>query len=687
MNELLVALVRFLASLGVGAWLVIALEVLAFSVAMRHLTRAGRAYQREDAALERIRSLLGDMADREDEAVRTRERIHSDFVDAPADAQQQGAVLAEFADTATAALVRTYVHAARLGDVPEPGSALAAAEARLQGGLALPRTVAGLLVLIGLGGTLLGLTQAVVGISTRAAPIGPSASDSAVSRTQTAQAAQEPAADSATAGTPPPGVEVARGSPVQVADSDSARGFRAGDGAELEGQIGKVNALLGGIETTLAGMRTAFVPALCSVGLTVLLLWFLHYSRAREAHVLAQLEEVSGAVLRPLFRPFDPRRAFRLPADVLEASSALIKGSETAARTLTEAVEEVRRGWKVGVHTAGKALRATVKDGADTAAKALQATVKDGADTAAGALRKSMDEGLAGVRKATEGLAQQVGEVAEEIAEPVRTAAKRLEEATRTHGTALAEAVGRASTAAGAAATASEQLTERLTAIDRVGSQLSSALESGTATAGALKGVEARIAEALELVGKQVERSRQSADSLATVGAPLVNASKDLQRMRDMLAELLSDQQKLRRDSLALFQAHTRVIEDLVHSVEGWMRETSARALEAASAPSPPAAPAREGGDSQRIADYLLETLAKRRAAEDDRWKRRVGSAVRKLNQQNAGMRTVLKQVGEALEQNSELLRRIEAAQKAGALDGLDGERKARTSPFPWLRG
>lgn len=601
----------FFSILGAEAWAVIALELLAFTLAVRHLFRAHRAQLRELAALERIRSIFGETADQEDEIRQARERIRSEFLESPGEAAP--------GPTATAELVRSYVNAARIGDVPEPGAAFSAAEAMLRTRLALPRTVAGLLVLIGLGGTLLGLTQAVIGIN--AVPPESSqvrvegAPNASVRSLQTAQHVQSPA---------------------------------------LEEQIRRVDALLKGIEHTLAGMRTAFVPALIAVALTVLLLSLLNRAQTREALVLAQLDIVSGSVLRPLFRAVDPRLAFHLPGKAREASTALMKAAESASHTLTGAVAEIDRALKDEVATAGKAVEAAVK------------------------------EGLAGMQKATEQLTHRVAAAAEMLGQPVGAATKRLNDATEKHKVALAATAGRVSAVAGEAVTASKRLVASLKTLDSITSQLSAALEGGKDTASALQGTEARIVEALEVVGKQVDRSRQSADSLGTISAPLVDASKDLQRMRDLLASLLTEQQKLRGDSLSLLRAHSSAVEDLARSVDAWSREAAAlRAEAAASAPSP-ASPSLMAGEDQRFADYLLERLADARMRDDDRWKRRVSGAVRRLNAQNTSLQAALTNVSEALDRNSEILQRLAVPRDAGQADKLYGMLRARGSFFPW---
>ncbi|HET6762913.1 MAG TPA: hypothetical protein VFH27_04550, partial [Longimicrobiaceae bacterium] len=563
---------------GWDAGLIIVAEIVAAWVAVAKLVSSRSIHAREEAAVASVQAVFRETADDEPSILAAREKLRRTFLDGFA-GEGSAANAVAHQGTAVADIVRSYWLAARVGGLPETGAAVSAAEARLLAALELPRTISGSLVLVGLGGTLLGLTRAVIGINTH------------------------PSTELPTSSTP--------------------------GAAALSQQIQSVNTLLGGVETTIGGMRTAFIPALCAVVLTLALLLVLHQAKARETHVLALLDEVSGAMLRPLFRPVDHRAAFELPAETRKAERELVAAIVKAAQVLTNAASTTRSELTQGAKSAEKGI--------------------------AGAIAT----GLKAIEERTLGLENAAKEAGRALAAPVNDAVALVAHAGREASGLLQVAAEKAAASSAEVAGATVRLDSKLNDVGEIADRLSAAAGQGARVADALQKGESRIAQALKVIGRQVERSRLTADNAArSVSAPLINAVSDLQRMRDLLASLLVEQQNLRRELLPMLRTQGDLAETLAR--------TLAESHEVGGRPAPTgdlisAEPLdMSAGAVQRMADYLLERLAIAHEEPDERWRRRTNGLVQRLTAQYEAVGRMLERANTMLDTHHDILQAVQ---------------------------
>lgn len=150
--------------------------------------------------------------------------------------------------------------------------------ARLSLRMNLLRYVTSILILIGLMGTLIGLTQAVIGLSAYQAPAETSG------------------------GVSVPG----QGTPSGVIEQ------------RLSHLYAVVTNLFTSIEQTLAGMRTAFLASLIAVALTLVLSGCTHSVQNRQTLFLADLEDFTTRELVPFFLPPRPETTLQKLAESIQ---------------------------------------------------------------------------------------------------------------------------------------------------------------------------------------------------------------------------------------------------------------------------------------------------------------------------------------------------------------------------------
>ena len=222
------AIPRLMGELSLLAWTIVLVIIGAFLAGMWTAFRMWRRLQREDAALQEVQGRCR----RLQEIGRTQDMNVAEFL--TVDVQPASAIIC------------TRVHDLQTirdkgGDVSREALA-AAAVARLSLDTSLLRYIMGILILIGLMGTLVGLTQAVIGLSTHQLPLEAPGSGA----------------------TPKPG--------------------------DASGEVGQrilhlykvVANLFESVGQTLTGMRTAFFASLVAIALTLVLSFYNHLLQNRQ---------------------------------------------------------------------------------------------------------------------------------------------------------------------------------------------------------------------------------------------------------------------------------------------------------------------------------------------------------------------------------------------------------------------
>jgi hypothetical protein len=442
--------------------------------------------------------------------------------------------------TATAERVRSLARIVEYGLPLDRASLTAAAEDRLTEPLRRPRAVSGMLVLIGLAGTLLGLTQAVLGLGSFGGV--------------------QPAA--------PPGGSI----PVTQL---------------IQQQSDVINHLLDSIQSTLRGMQTAFIPALAAVILTVLLLLMVYAAQARAEHAAARLEALTDEILLPLYRPGAENRLQEAQFLAFRAANTMVAAAERTASLLVTALDNmdarmaaasdaVTETIQAGSREAIESLKTFVGEsraavdetarilttGAKSAATQFSTAATDAAQSVA-AVHKRMQKSAERLEKTTDALAASVetaGAAASEISAVLRVGgrvAERLSEAEGHHRetvkltteqlqAARQEATRVAETSARFAEALQNLDQTRLAMRDLVALQQQWHRDTLGAVDANTRGAEESAREVRTAIGRIEETARTLEHRIERVHLP-DPAQRD-QRLMDYLAEVVTQQNRVNEE-------------------------------------------------------------------------------------------------------------------------------------------
>ncbi|HST57547.1 MAG TPA: hypothetical protein VLK84_02590 [Longimicrobium sp.] len=291
-----------------GTWVFVAVLGLVFAVALVGLWRVAAACSAEVLALEAI--------DEEAPAIRD-----------GADARSEARARLEAADfretTAVGERIGLLAESAAVQQLPDREVLASLAAARLRGPLALPRVIAGVLVLIGLAATLWGLTGAVSGLQR---------------------------------------FKVAAAQPTNTAPLRD----------RMAEQSRQVDQLFEHIQTTLGGMQTAFVPALVGVGLTILLLFLIHRAQSRSGALLLRLERSTDLVLLSLFRPSGALGLDEAAVGARDAADGLLRSADQAAGALRDSVARLADRFAEAAKSAAEVIARGAQDGSASVARMVE---------------------------------------------------------------------------------------------------------------------------------------------------------------------------------------------------------------------------------------------------------------------------------------------------------------------------
>jgi hypothetical protein len=459
--------------LGPGAWLLLSIVVAAGGLALVQVWRACEVLGNETRRAARLRKTPLP-ADRT-EAAPARHALEAAPPSAPP-------------DSAVTGRIRAVAAACRLGSLPPHGQLTHATDEFVRGLLRFSRGVAGILVLLGLAATLLGLTGAVQGLG--------------------------------------------RFAPSATGQAQGAAAVAAGTGSAdpFEAQRARVDELFESVQSTLGGMRTAFVPALASVSLTILLMAALAVAEARGALLHRELDRLTDEVLLPLYYA-DPAAELRdATAGARAAGAALVQAAEQGGRSLGAAVESAA-GAVSGAAAAGSA-----------------------------AFAQASTEGMAALREFLAGALGSVRDTEARLTAGAQSTATRMEKS----GQAAAHAVERA---ARLQARAAESSARRLdgsaqgfaTVLDtaaRTTARVAAATEAGGAYAARAAQSEALLQGAMERLGEQLRAQDRGSTALVETGARLADALADAEQTRMAMRELLVLQQAWLREAGARLDRH-----------------------------------------------------------------------------------------------------------------------------------
>ncbi|MDB4949775.1 MAG: hypothetical protein JWM27_2424 [Gemmatimonadetes bacterium] len=562
-------------SSGVASSIVITGSLLAVVVGMACWAFVGahQATERlaqEFRALARLREHGRGMEDPGGrEAARDRLRAHA-----------SGKVAAA-AGPVTHAVLEIMLRSAARGDLPSRDGIAAVAEARIDRWLRPPRTITHVLVLVGLSCTLLGLTMSVMGLSA----MGPVPS----------HAEPTVASDGRSGAIPVPAQPMA-------------------DARE------KIDQLFAAIEETLVGIRTAFVPALGAVVLTIALLFRMASLQARQREWLAELEEVADTVLYPALDPGPDRALAQGAAAAVQAADQLLEAALASAQTLRTASSEASDAYRTVLDGAGKNLAASIAAAATVASKAV-GEVKAAAERAGEAMRRAAEE--TGKRLESAAAADR---------EPLRAAAQEA----RLSLLPVVQALD-------------ERTTRFLAALDQAdvtSGQVSRALECGAAMVAQATAAQLAMQEGLKMMAARVERETEGHEHLAAGTTRLAAALEDIERTRRTLSEMHASQQQWARAALEQLQEQVRLSGDAANRAQA-ITASTVRESEL-SAPSDAEPMARRihvvdpGRQMEELARLITALLHEQRDENDARWRQVMEEQAERWAAEQAAARATL---------------------------------------------
>lgn len=449
--------------------------------------------------------------------------------------------VAQFGDTATAARVHALARLVEHG-LPLDRSALtAASEERLTQPLRVPRAVSSSLILIGLAGTLLGLTQAVLGLGSFGG-VQPAVQDGGLAVEQL-----------------------------------------------IQQQSALIDQLLKSIQATLGGMKTAFIPALAAVALTILLLLVLHVVQDKLDGVAARLETLTDEILLPLYRPGTQDRLQEAQFLAFRASEALLAASERTARVLATSLDSM----ETRMAAAAQQASAAVSAGSSAAVQSLRTFLADA--------RVATEESGRLLTAGAQAAATQFTTSASGAAKSVAAIQERIQRSAERLDATAAEL----STAVKTAGTAASGIAEALSIGGRVAERLSEA--------------ESQHQETVRLITDQLKTAQQEATRVTETSARLAEALQNLDQTRLAMRDLVALQQQWHRDTLNAVAANTLRAEEGVREIHQAVEriEKSAGSLgdriRQVHVPDP-------AQRDQRLIDYLAEVITTQNRISEDRW-------------------------------------------------------------------
>lgn len=418
----------------------LALLIVGVSAAgFRQLLRAWRHASAEEQVLERLAPEAAAAEQGLDEREAARSRIEA-----------MRLAVAEGKRTATHRRIERVSQAARHGLSLDRAALASAAEDQLFHLLRAPRAMTNLLVLVGLAGTLGGLTQAVSGLGGFKAPQPLSAApDTVISAEQV-----------------------------------------------LADQSAVIDGLLKAVQDTLSGMKTAFIPALIAVIATVLLLAGVQVVQGRLQDLLGQLENVTEVVLLPLYRPGSGTALLEAQAQALNASRALIDASEQSSAALARSLGSL----ETQMCSSAEGAAAIINAGSNAALDALRSWLSEAAAGTRDA-QAALVRGASDATKLMSTSAARAAADADKVAQRSRSAVAELDAGAGRLARVLANAetvasgVARAVSAGGNVA---ELVADAGTRYETAAALIASALESTRREAGRHGDTAARLAQALE---------------------------------------------------------------------------------------------------------------------------------------------------------------------------------------------
>lgn len=473
-----------------------------FTVAARTLWLGHLQLKREKKAILRLRS--------DAEAAGT-------DAGAVASAVREAVSADELRETAVAERVRLLDVAARRGTLPHRDGLTFVAEVAVETRLRVPRTIANLLVLLGLAGTLVGLTLAVWKLGDM-----PASDQELVADT-------DPRAGADSAGT------LAEGEAEVV--------------AEARRRMKQIEESLRG---TLLGMRTAFVPALAAVAGTVLLLLGLGRTQAAQREVLADLERLTDELLVPAFAPEPQRVLSEAVTATVRAARELLNSAQEITAAARNAVSTASVSFDAATKSASTAFAAAVKDATEKLTAAGSA-VRTEASHASNALSKDVADARANLEKAAENAGTRLERAAAADREPIRQAADTVQ---KTLVPSLRELDQRTSALTAFIERAEEVVARLGEVLEQEGEVVRSVADAG--------GV---VTESLGQLTRSVTAEASARHELAESSGRLSAALENVERVRQSLSSMNASHDDLARTTSTVLAEHTGLVRQVADDI------------------------------------------------------------------------------------------------------------------------
>ena len=463
--------------------------------------------------------------------------------------------------TATAARVHALARLAEQG-LPLDRSALSSdTEGTLLQPLRWPRAISNLLILVGLVGTLWGLTRTVMELDNSVqSPIG--ASEGTV-------------------------------------------------GERLQQQGAVIDQLQSSITRTLGGMETAFVPALAAVALTILLLVGLQWLQAKTDDLGARLERVTDDVLLPQFRLSGHDHLQEAQTLAFRASRALVEATASTAKRLATSVDLTDKRLASSVEAADKRLAASVEHAENRMADAAtqtRDTLSASSETAVGMLRAHLEAS----REATESVRERLVAGAAEAAVRFGKAASRTAYTLEVVHERMGESAARLDETA-------NKLGAAVAAVSTVAAEIGEALAVGGQVAERLAEAESRHQELMRIIDTRTEAAHQDTVRGMEMMDRLAGALENLEMTRVAMLDLVATQQQWNRQTLDQVSEGAAQTEAAVSEV----RDAALRIEAAAAQPGTlvQSVPAAEGYQRDlRLAEHIAQLLESQNRRYDERW-------------------------------------------------------------------
>lgn len=480
--------------------------------------------------------------------------------------------------TAVAERVRMLAAGSTSGVLPSRDGLALLSEVMTERRLRFPRMIANLLVLMGLAGTLLGLTIAVVSLG--------------------AMPSAEPVASYVDAATD----SLSSGGPRTAVD---------GSGEEI---VVKARERLSNVENslrgTLVGMRTAFVPALLAVVCTIVLLLRLGRAQSDQRDVLAGLESLTDELLIPAFDPSPERLVYSGTADAVEAARGLLSSADQAARAIRESTESV-----------GTAVQAASTDASRTLSEAITSAVSHLASAGAG-LRSDTRAAASAILRVVEKAAERMAAAAEADREPLRNTIAQT-------GPVIAELELRTS-----------RLLSVLECVEGAVDRLDTALGHETDVLGVVEGARRVVTDSLDRLAERSKIEVTAYQHLAESNGRLSAVLGDVERVRKALPSIstavVGILEALHEQAALTRQLNESVAELGRNAAFGGAQEVLPRAEVRAV----PEIVRVEVMDPRRhleeLRDMIVTLVEEQRALDDDRWVRILEERERQWSEQQA---------------------------------------------------